>query len=166
MKHLLIVSFIVLLIPNLCVANEPRLNLPHDQEAFFKEHQHVTKMRLKLDKNTDAISPAIGQLKNLHTIALIINYSVEVRGGVSIPPERQDVTIPLELLNLPNLRTLEVNGALNLRLPPKTTTSQIQSHIEQVIATRWAKNSIPFLDILPLHQLKLITGVSAHNRGS
>jgi Leucine-rich repeat (LRR) protein len=119
-------------------------------------------MRLKLDKNTDAISPAIGQLKNLHTIALIINYSVEVRGGVSIPPERQDVTIPLELLNLPNLRTLEVNGALNLRLPPAAATSHIQSHIEQVIAIDWAKNSIPFLANLPiLHQLILLEGEGA-----
>ena len=162
MRHVIIATIITLLAMSPCIAEEPTIALPHDQEAFFKSHQHSIELRLELHKNNiDTISPAIGQLKGLRSIALIIpGYAAHFRHGVIIQPTRDDVTIPAALLNLPNLRTLEVYGPLNLHLPPMTTI-RIQSHIEQVIATYWNRNSISFLGVLPLHQLILREGQGA-----
>jgi len=164
MKYTIIVIVITLLIASPCTAEKSiddiieddvyakGVNLPYNQEHFFKERDNCTEIILKLGKDIDAISPAIGQLKNLKSIVLI---------GIdrAIYNQRHNVIIPLELLTLPHLKTLKVYGLLNLHLLTGLNAIKTKSKIEQVVVQDWEKNSIPFLGNLPkVRQLILLGG--------
>jgi len=150
-----------------CIAGKPigvlinddyvnAVKLPSDQEDFFRKCCNSTELILQLQKNIGAISPAIGQLKKIQTITLIEPVDSDNDG------KGYNLTIPLELLNLPNLQTLKIYGFLNLRLPSGVAASQIHSHIERIIALDWGKNSIPFLiNLAHLRQLILRGGQGA-----
>jgi len=162
MKYALMVVLTVLLIASPCIAKksgddiwdddlDKTVALPQDQNAFFDGYQYDTKLNLKLHDDVHVISPAIGKAKNLRSFTLIESGGSlgDDGNGVVISSVRKNVTIPLELLNLPNLRTLKVYGPVNLHLPPGIHPSRIHSRIEQIKVSNWGKNSAPFLANLP-----------------
>ena len=127
------------------------VGLPNDQEIFFQDNLHATELYLRL-KNIDAISPRIDQLHNLQTLFLSGSTT-------NLRNERYELTIPLEVLNLSNLRILIIDGISDVRLPLGTETSQIQSPIERLQVTGWTKSSIPFLGSLTqLREIRLVSG--------
>ena len=127
---------------------EKVLDFPVNQNDFFNSLSSATALRLNI-QNDVIILPTIGQLQHLQSIDLI-NW--EYSG------ECYDVIIPLELLNLPNLKKLTVYGKLNLQLSSNISTSQIHSNIEYVeISSLCQISSIPFLcDLSELRQLVLV----------
>ena len=126
------------------------VELPNDQEAFFQDDLHVTQLYLNIN-DIDAISPHIGQLRDLQVLHIL--------GGTCNRDERRELTIPLELLNLPNLHTLIIRCVTDVRLPPGTEANQIQSKIERLHISGWIKNSIPFLGSLTqLREISLSLG--------
>ena len=138
MKFVNIVVLILLLKVCPCIAAQ-MIDLPVDQEAFFKKHIDSIELYLYIDDSINFISPAINQLKHLQLLKLAGYYS--------------DVTIPLELLTLPKLQSLYVIN-LQMRLPAGIEVNQIQSNIETLYYDRIGNNDALLLTSLPqLQQL-------------
>jgi len=162
MRSTLIAIFMALLIASPCFAEKSfdeieeeiigkYIELPNTQDDFFKKQSAATVLVLGV-RNIDSISPQIGQLRNLQTLSLF-GSTGNTREG------RQEITIPPELLNLPRLRTLILDGISDVRLSPGTKASQIQSHIERLRISGWTENTIPFLaDLTQLRELSLKMG--------
>ena len=129
------------------------LDSKFDQDTFFRHNTDIISIMFEI-RNDIIISPAIGQLINMQSIELINDQPIDD------PIEIYNVTIPLELINLPNLRSLSIRGKINLHFPFDTKLAQIQSRIEEVSLTfGWEKNSIPFLgELTELRQLELYQG--------
>ena len=144
------IALIVILNSNICLA-EQYIALPSNQEFFFKEQIDSVELFLTIDKEIDAISPAIGQLTKLQVLYL---------RGASDNDEwyTHNVTIPLELLNLPNLHEFYV-GAMNLFLPSGVEASQVQSHIETLEVSNWGSEGASLLaSLTQLQQLSIYVG--------
>ena len=141
-----------MLYANICWA-EQYIALPSDQEQFFYEQIESVELFLEIDEKIDAISPAIGQLTKLQMLYLL---------GASSDDEwyAHNVTIPLELLNLPNLHTFVIDG-MNLFLPSDVEASQVQSHIETMRISNWGSEGAPVLACLTqLRQLYIKIGTT------
>jgi len=149
MKTIFVIILLLFCCAHTCCAEQ--YIILNNNESFFNEQSDSIELSIRISKEIDNISPSISQLKNLQVLHLLGEASKD-RYFV------HNVTIPLELLNLPNLHTLVVYN-MNLLLPSDVDPAHIQSHIETLDIDNWGSNGAPFLAILPqLRQLYISIG--------
>ena len=144
MKYIIISIILFMFSVHHCIAGQ-FVVLPDNQEAFFAENIDAVELWLRIKKPIDTISPTIGHLKSLQLLKLVGIFSYEQMNHT--------VSIPLELLNLPNLHTLKADD-IKLVLPFGTDINQIHSNIEAFHFGRLENGDAPFFSSLPqLQQL-------------